>query len=136
MILKFTSPDMLNTTLTDMAGNCVYDITTQVQPSFDLNEKASAERPVLRQTCMCDAEGDVVAEIDWSGRQPLNIVLGDEKVGGLVDLFGSSTVRFLRVLFSLPFSNTSHLPLTIVQKFYLSPLASTLNTFGRPPPIH
>ena len=47
-----------------------------------------------RRTKIKDTVGNVVADIIWNGRKP-DITIGDEKVGALTDLFGSSTVRFL-----------------------------------------
>ena len=47
-----------------------------------------------RRTKIRDGVGNVVADIIWNGRRP-DITIGDEKIGALTDLFGSSTVRFL-----------------------------------------
>ena len=47
-----------------------------------------------RRTKITNAGGNIVADIIWNGRKP-DITIGDEKVGALTDLFGSSTVRFL-----------------------------------------
>jgi len=125
MLLKFTTPDMLNTTLLDVArGDRAYEITTVVEPvelapipAFTTSsedessssksasssrakkprsysqweDKANVER---RKTTITDASGCMVATILWKGRRP-EIVIRDEKVGALTDLFGSSSVRFL-----------------------------------------
>ncbi|KAF8912066.1 hypothetical protein CPB84DRAFT_1761180 [Gymnopilus junonius] len=97
MLLKFTSPDMFNTSLINVATNQrAYDILTIPLPDGDsslpkklstLSDPHSAER---RQTILTDATGNIVANIIWNGRRP-DITILDEKVGALTDLFGSST---------------------------------------------
>jgi hypothetical protein len=131
MLFKFTAPDMLNTSLVDVAtGERAYNIVTVLSaptaPSEDvvhpssplgassserslstnssatfLKKSAPAPNPVdlkgeQRQTTVTDAAGKVVANITWTGRRP-NITIGDENIGPLTDLFGSSTVRFMYV---------------------------------------
>lgn len=64
------------------------------EPECDLN-------PEWRRTTVTDAAGDVVASVTWNGRRP-KIVIGDEKVGALTDLFGSSTVRFMPKILAIP----------------------------------
>ena len=115
---------MLNTSLIDVAtGVKAYDIETvpmfALEPlspessskaglqSLSLNaiassSKSSSHVPHMqpsrsgerRRTKVSNAGGNVVADIIWDGRKP-NITIGDEKIGSLTDLFGSSTVRFL-----------------------------------------
>jgi len=159
MLLKFTTADMLNTTLIDVStGDRAYDIITILQPSLDTNpitqshsvsdsdsdsdshpnEKAPSSSlsspPELRRTWIRDADGKVLLDISWSGRQP-NITIGEEKIGGLTDLFGSSTVRFM----SVP-TTSLHVLDHLVLNFSSGPkssqslLASTQNTFGQLPP--
>ena len=122
MLLKFTTADMLNTSLVDVAtGVKAYDIETvlMVTPeslsspskagllSLSSNAIASSSKsasPVphmqpsmsgeRRRTKISNAGGKVVADILWDGRKP-DITIGDERIGPLTDLFGSSTVRFL-----------------------------------------
>jgi hypothetical protein len=90
MILRFTSPDVLNTILIDArTGLLAYNIVTRLLEGEDHSEAP------LRKTWIYDSEGRVVGNIAWSGRQPKDIVIADEIVGGLTQLFGSSTVRFL-----------------------------------------
>lgn len=127
MLLKFTTADMLNNSLVDVAtGVKAYDIVTVLMDSMNTPESFSSlskARPQSvssnafasssksaqpkqpstseditscerRRTKITDAVGNVVADIIWNGRRP-DITIGDEKVGALTDLFGSSTVRFL-----------------------------------------
>ncbi|KAF8163571.1 hypothetical protein B0H34DRAFT_857025 [Crassisporium funariophilum] len=136
MLLKFTAPDMLNTSLVDVAtGSRAYDIVTVLLPNptstellasssksvsspvFASSSRLSSsfgKRPVSppveesdatsterRQTKITDATGNVVAEVIWKGRRP-DITIGDEKIGALTDLFGSSTVRFMPKILAIP----------------------------------
>ena len=116
MLLRFTSTDMLNCSLIDVpSGQRTYIISTVLQPpkpeaegeSDPLGPRAastssssqvstSQER---RHTSITDASGTTLVSIDWAGRQP-DITILDENVGGLNGLFGSSTVRFMYVVFS------------------------------------
>jgi len=90
MILKFTTPDILNTTLVDArTGFLAYNIVTHLLP-----DEIQTDIPI-RNTWIYDPKGSVVGKMEWSGRQPRDIVVADETIGGLTQLFGSSTVRFL-----------------------------------------
>ncbi|KAF8809066.1 hypothetical protein BYT27DRAFT_7241401 [Phlegmacium glaucopus] len=129
MLLKFTAADMLNTSLIDVAtGDKAYDIVTVITAPTDIPESFSspsnafassskspspiqqhkepstpedATRCERRRTKIRDAVGNIVADITWNGRRP-DITIGDEKVGPLTDLFGSSTVRFLPKILAIP----------------------------------
>ncbi|KAH9483906.1 hypothetical protein JR316_0003384 [Psilocybe cubensis] len=128
MLLKFTSPDMLNSTLVDVnTGKCAYNIVTilvsttvlpeeQIRssdtssnprsptmvgssPSFLKKRAPSSSSEILpdvveRRTSITAPTGKVLAEIAWQGCRP-TISIHGEKVGGLTDLFGSTTVRFM-----------------------------------------
>lgn len=127
MLLKFTTTDMLNTGLIDVAsGERAYEIVTVTQAglavecsssdaanssSFTSSSSVLAEvsplkeqdpslalptLPERRLTTITDASGQTVAQLSWTGRHP-QITISDEKVGGLTDLFGSNTVRFMYV---------------------------------------
>jgi len=90
---------MLNTGLIDTAtGNCklIFNIITSV---IDTGSEAD---PQLRRTLIHDSDGKVVGEIGWTGQRPQDIVIADEKIDGLTDLFGSSTVRFMPKILSIP----------------------------------
>lgn len=122
MLLKFTTPDMLNTLLIDATtGRCAYEIVTVTMPPSELVEpdtpldsssmsgssssfaSDSAKQPsptaaqlVQRRTTIKDFSGHILVDIKWNGRRP-DIFIGKEHVGGLTDLFGSSTIRFTLV---------------------------------------
>ncbi|KAF5386560.1 hypothetical protein D9615_001589 [Tricholomella constricta] len=111
MLLKFTTADMLNTSLIDVSsGERAYDIITIMVPpasedKADANEALSSEEDAppreRRHTCVRDSSGNRLVSISWDGRQPdINIL--DEKVGGLTDLFGSTTVRFMPKILAIP----------------------------------
>ncbi|CAK5277593.1 unnamed protein product [Mycena citricolor] len=89
MLLRLTSQDLFNTTLVDNATS---------QPSFHLSTTIVAgpsKGPVRRRTEIHDASGDIVGTIDWEGHVPQHIVLLDEAVGGLVDLFAAKTIALI-----------------------------------------
>jgi hypothetical protein len=123
MLLKFTSTDMFNTSLVNVAtGKCAYEITTVSTPCqperlpppplFSSSNTTSAsedsdaakrypaarEKPKRdvphRRTQIRDGSGHLAADVQWEGRHP-HITIDGEEIGGLNDLFGSSTVRFL-----------------------------------------
>ncbi|GLB34686.1 hypothetical protein LshimejAT787_0202510 [Lyophyllum shimeji] len=102
---------MLNSSLIDVStGERAYEIvTTLVLPDSETNadsgdlgssipDVTSKER---RHTRMTDFAGNTLVSIAWNGRQPDIIILG-EKVGGLTNLFGSSTVRFMPKILLVP----------------------------------
>ncbi|KAF9036639.1 hypothetical protein BJ165DRAFT_1504836 [Panaeolus papilionaceus] len=127
MLLKFTAPDMLNASLLDVStGTRAYDISTvfsspeppsPTSPSSShpeastsssapkkLADKPAADVPsdvIYRKTTVRDGEGNVVAQMHWTGRRP-SITIGDEKIGGLTDLFGSTTVPFMPKVMTIP----------------------------------
>ncbi len=124
MLLKFTTIDMFNTSLINVAsGERAYDIVTvpvagkpekvaSSQEPLSSSQTAAASRdfspikeyPTLseekedgvtrRQTQIKDASGHVVVDVHWEGRHP-HITIDGTEVGGLNDLFGTSSVRFM-----------------------------------------
>jgi hypothetical protein len=108
MLLKFTTADMLNTTLIDVSNNQpAYDIATVLLPPLSEVETqavpvTSVEEPPVassssqqrRHTRITNCSGEPLVSITWSGRHP-DITILDDKIGGLTDLFGSTTVRFM-----------------------------------------
>ncbi|KAJ3564806.1 hypothetical protein NP233_g8053 [Leucocoprinus birnbaumii] len=132
MLLKFTTTDMFNTLLINVtSGERAYEIST-VSVSSPLSEKtkplpeplsssktaadseefcpakeynASSESldPSVsyRHTEIKDAAGTVVADVQWEGRHP-HITIDGRKVGGLNDLFGTSSVRFMPKILAIP----------------------------------
>ncbi|KAF9469340.1 hypothetical protein BDZ94DRAFT_1152278 [Collybia nuda] len=114
MLLKFTTVDMLNTALVDVStGLRVYDIATVLLPPCTEAEKeidftsvnetpvASSSSLECRHTRITDSCGNSLVSISWSGRHP-DITILDEKIGGLTDLFGSTTVRFMPKILAIP----------------------------------
>lgn len=96
MLFKFTTPDMLNCALIDIStGKPAYDIVTVPLPQRDAAEECTSPKE-RRQTIISDFSGSILVSIIWNGRHP-EITLLDEKIGGLTELFGSTTVRFMYV---------------------------------------
>lgn len=103
MLLKFTSLDMLNTSLVNSTtGKLTYKIITSVKAdsstssvSSDLASEDAAQ--VLRTTHISDPSGKILANIAWTGRRP-DITIGDEKIGALTDLFEASSTKILFVI--------------------------------------
>ncbi|KAJ7272070.1 hypothetical protein B0H12DRAFT_677655 [Mycena haematopus] len=96
MLLKFTSEDLFDTALVDVVTG---------QPAFRLSTAVIAGPSsglVRRHTEIRDGAGTIVATISWVGRVPETITLLDESVGGLVDLFASSSIQFIPKEISLP----------------------------------
>ena len=110
MLLRFTSPDMLNSSLIDVSsGQRAYNIVTNLLPPKPetVGENDTPESPISsssplstsqerRHTTITDGSGNALVTITWTGRQP-DITILDENVGGLSGLFGSSTIRFMYV---------------------------------------
>lgn len=124
MLLKFTTTDMFNTSLINVAtGERAYEITTVLVPSKSVKAAPPPEpfsssktaivsegfcpikeypavpekketKVIHRQTQIRDASGLVAVDVHWKGRHP-HITIYDEEVGGLNDLFGTSSVRFM-----------------------------------------
>ncbi|EDR14786.1 uncharacterized protein LACBIDRAFT_292206 [Laccaria bicolor S238N-H82] len=128
MLLKFTTPDMLNTLLIDATtGRCAYEIVTATVPPSELVEpdtpldsssasgssssfasgsskqkpSPTAARLVQRRTTIKDFSGTILVDIKWNGRRP-DISIGKEHIGGLPELFGSSTIRFMPKILAVP----------------------------------
>lgn len=140
MLLKFTTTDMFNTSLVNVAtGERTYEITTVSIPckpekltpppgSFSSSKTAEdsddfcpiKEYPAVsekqekdvpyRRTQIRDPSGHVAVEVQWEGRHP-NITIDGEEVGGLDDLFGTSSVRFMYAQFRMILSFIAHLKL-------------------------
>jgi len=100
MLLKFTTPDLLDSTLVDPSTNSTqYTILTRPhfihasEPKSDalsdctLDSEDDRER---RRTFFLDSTGTkVLAEIGWVGFQPTDIVIGNERLENVKELFGS-----------------------------------------------
>ncbi|KAF8643901.1 hypothetical protein AX16_008917 [Volvariella volvacea WC 439] len=125
MLLRFSNPDMLSSSLIDVAtGVRAYDIATVRQDCLSSPESSLSMPPITSSsassslpekdprplppsdaerhtTIISDALGIVRARITWIGRQP-DITIGDNHIGGLSRLFGSSTVRFMPKVLAIP----------------------------------
>ncbi|KAF8637385.1 hypothetical protein AX17_002882 [Amanita inopinata Kibby_2008] len=118
MLLRFATNDMLNTALVDVeSGEPAYLITTVLEFGPEprsvyasaLSSSASSESssshtpsfPRRRLTTIKDSNEKLIATLAWNGRHP-DITIGGEHVGGLTDLFGSSTVRFMPKILAIP----------------------------------
>ncbi|KAJ6597211.1 hypothetical protein DFH09DRAFT_114056 [Mycena vulgaris] len=94
MLLKFTSQDMFNTALVDVAtGKPAFHLSTNVVPG-------PSSGPVRRQTEIHDG-GAIIGTIGWVGLVP-HITLLDETVGGLVELFAANTIQIIPKEISIP----------------------------------
>ncbi|KAJ7219566.1 hypothetical protein GGX14DRAFT_592775 [Mycena pura] len=94
-LLKFTSQDIFNATLVDVATDkAAFRLTTNII--------AGPSDLARRQTEIRDGAGAVVGIIGWVGRTPHEITILDESVGGLVDLFATKTIQFIPKEISIP----------------------------------
>ncbi|KAJ7583004.1 hypothetical protein C8J56DRAFT_1056014 [Mycena floridula] len=110
MLLKFTSSDMLNSSLVDVAGKETFKIVTTTEfPSASSSrlsevqsskEEQSPSSQKIRRTRISNRAGDVVANIVWNGRRP-NITIGDENIGSVTQLFDTGSTRILPDLLSI-----------------------------------
>jgi hypothetical protein len=111
MLLRFTTADLLNTTLIDVASSDrAYSIATveegvEIWSDAQLKQSSSSSSSwssgdfsttprKCRRTTITDSSGYLIASLIWNGRHP-DITVGKEHIGGLTNLFGSSTVRFM-----------------------------------------
>ncbi|KAJ7685456.1 hypothetical protein DFH06DRAFT_1158555 [Mycena polygramma] len=96
MLLKFTSEDLFDTALIDVAtGHPAFTLSTSVVPG-------PSSGPIRRETEIRDGAGTIAGTIEWVGRVPRAITLLDESVGGLVDLFASDSIQFIPKEISIP----------------------------------
>jgi hypothetical protein len=84
--------------LQSLSSNAIASSSKSPSSVPHMQTSGSSER---RRTKISNAGGNIVADIIWDGRKP-DITVGDEKIGPLTDLFGSSTVRFLPKILAIP----------------------------------
>ncbi|KAH9066446.1 hypothetical protein EDB87DRAFT_1679180 [Lactarius vividus] len=92
MLLKYMSPDLLNSSIADMgSGVQLFVVRTE---SFYITERiyhpvAGAKDTCIRRrrTVITDINQRQVAEIVWAGRVPLSISLKGETLDGVTPLF-------------------------------------------------
>ncbi|KAJ8079147.1 hypothetical protein PM082_013435 [Marasmius tenuissimus] len=108
MIVRVTSPDMLNSSLVDLSTNqTLYTVATTAEsssPDFSspmtsqeesLDEKQTSTDKTVRITRIftgSSTESSPLSEIRWRGRRP-DITIGDEHVGNLAALFDTTHTR-------------------------------------------
>lgn len=99
MLLKFTTPDLLDSTLVDPSTNTTqYIILTRphfIHPSEPKSDASSdctldsEDGKEARRTFFLDStRTKVLAEIGWVGLQPTDIVIGNERLENVKELFG------------------------------------------------
>ncbi|KAH7920136.1 hypothetical protein BV22DRAFT_1074462 [Leucogyrophana mollusca] len=97
MIFKFTKSDMLNSSLIyPETGALGYTIMTRSHfiraGDSDSDSESDDDAGETRRTIIFNKAGVSVAEIGWKGRQPVEVVVGKEKiVGGVKGMFGCSS---------------------------------------------
>jgi hypothetical protein len=98
MLLKFSTNDMLNCELVDIAtGHAAFYLTTNitsVRVSESADDEMALEFVECRTTSIRSSDGDIVAEIHWDGRKPDRLTIMDEEIISIQKLFGNSSVRF------------------------------------------
>ncbi|ESK88054.1 rna-binding protein pno1 [Moniliophthora roreri MCA 2997] len=108
MLLRFTSPDILNTSLIDSStGQVAYLIVTtesssDSSPTSSHTQSSQADiTDELRTTAVSDGEGNQLSQIAWRGRRP-DITIGSEHVGTLADLFDTTSTKLLPKTLAIP----------------------------------
>jgi len=109
MFLKFSKADILNSPLVyPETGALGYTILTR--PHFirggdkdtDTVTESEDEDGETRRTLIFNKLGETIAEIGWKGRQPIEIVIGQEKVIGAKGMFGCSSAILSRNVLGIP----------------------------------
>ena len=109
MLLKYMSPDLLNSSITDMgSGVQLFVVRTE---SFYTTERIYHPTAGTKGTCIrrrrtviTDIHQRQVAEIVWAGRVPLSISLKGETLDGVTPLFNgceSVTIVYVTCVFDL-----------------------------------
>jgi len=102
MFLKFSKSDILNSSLVyPETGGLGYTILTRSHFIRDGNKDADTESEgngETRRTLIFNKLGETIAEIGWKGRQPIEIVIGQEKITGAKGMFGCSNAILSCVL--------------------------------------
>jgi hypothetical protein len=101
MLLKYTSLDLLNSSITDVdSGVCLFVVHTD---SFYTTERVYHPLAGTQDTCVkrrrtviVDVHQRQVAEIFWAGRVPLSIRIYNEMLDSVTTLFnGCDTVTVM-----------------------------------------
>lgn len=101
MLLKFSKSDILNSALVYPETSALgYTILTRSYFIRDNNKDLNTEsEDESRRTTIYNKLGEVIAEIGWKGKQPIEIVIGKEKIIGAKGMFGCSSAILSYVLF-------------------------------------
>jgi hypothetical protein len=92
MLLKYTSLDLLNSSITDVgSGVHLYSIITEffstIERVYDPSTGTKDTHIRRRRTAITDVHQRQVAEIVWAGRVPLSIRIHSETLSGVTSLF-------------------------------------------------
>ncbi|EGN95579.1 hypothetical protein SERLA73DRAFT_95092 [Serpula lacrymans var. lacrymans S7.3] len=97
---------MLNSALVyPETGSLAYTILTRshyIRANEQEDKDTEVDAAETRRTIILNKEGNVVAEIGWKGRQPVEIVIGNEKVVGARGMFGCSSAILSTGVFGIP----------------------------------
>jgi hypothetical protein len=109
MFLKFSKADILNSPLVyPETGALGYTILTRPHFIRDADKDSDTvtdcedDNGETRRTLIFNKLGETIAEIGWKGRQPIEIVIGQEKITGAKGMFGCSSA----ILSCVPFTHT------------------------------
>ncbi|KAL4067744.1 hypothetical protein V8B97DRAFT_1940821 [Scleroderma yunnanense] len=85
MFLKFSKADILNSSLVyPDSGALGYTILTRSHfirgTDKDSDTESEDDSLDVRRTVICNKEGVSVAEIRWKGRQPIEVIIGKERI--------------------------------------------------------
>lgn len=85
MLLKFSKADVLNSSLVyPESGALGYTILTRSHfirgADKDSDTESEDDCADMRRTIICNKEGVNVAEIKWKGCQPIEVVIGKERI--------------------------------------------------------
>jgi len=106
MLLKFSKSDILNSPLVfPETGALGYTILTRSHfirdSGKDSDTESEDEIGETRRTTIHNKLGEVIAEIGWKGKQPIEIVISKEKIIGAKGMFGCSSAILSYVLIHL-----------------------------------
>jgi hypothetical protein len=92
MLLKYTSPDLLNSSITDVhSGVSLFTVHTEsfytTERVYQHNGGAQDTYIKRRRTVITDVHRRQVAEIFWAGRVPLSIRIHGETLDSVTTLF-------------------------------------------------
>ncbi|KAG1814880.1 hypothetical protein EV424DRAFT_1123833 [Suillus variegatus] len=104
MLLKFSKSDILNSALVYPETSALgYTILTRSYFIRDNNKDLNTEsEDESRRTTIYNKLGEVIAEIGWKGKQPIEIVIGKEKIIGAKGMFGCSSAILSHNVLGIP----------------------------------